>query len=90
MGETAEGRQEAEDSVLLTLPGVLGERRPRARGQPHLLQQPALLAQAGLHLRDDLLEPAPLLLHVPLLPVQPLLQCCGQPTGAHCPPTFPP
>lgn len=55
----------------------------------HLLQQPALLTQACLHFPDDLLEPTPLFLHVPLLPAQPLLQCWGRPTGCSLPPHLP-
>ena len=69
--------------------GARGRQALRQEDVPHLLQQPALLAQARLHLPDDLLEPAPLLLHVPLLPAQPLLQRWGRPTGHSLPAPLP-
>lgn len=73
--EGAGDRKSAEEARAEYSCPVLGRQAPQ-QGQedgPHLLQQPALLAQACLHLPHGLLEPAPLFLHVPLLAAQPLL-----------------
>ena len=73
--EGAGDRKSAEEARAEYSCPVLGRQAPQ-QGQedgPHLLQEPALLAQTCLHLPHDLLEPAPLFLHVPLLAAQPLL-----------------
>ena len=73
--EGAGDRKSTEEARAEYSCPVLGRQAPKQVQDdgPHLLQEPALHAQTCLHLPHDLLEPAPLFLHVPLLAAQPLL-----------------
>lgn len=86
--ETKKSTEEARAEDSCPVPGRQALQQGQEDG-PHLLQQPALLAQACLHFPDDLLEPTPLFLHVPLLPAQPLLQRWRRPTGCSLPTHLP-
>lgn len=71
--------------MAAAIPGGPGVQTLCTSGQTHLFQESALLTQAHLHFPDDLLELATLLLHVSLLPAQPLLQSWEQYTGRSLP-----